>query len=116
MIYSSIRKQNLQGVDANPEITLKEYGFAWHELTRKQLYRIYIGVIESQIQTEFSECEFSEWDVLELPFDTDIRKEYSWCNFEAVVSFCGVSEDVWNDKSLPSKIFDLINYYGSENF
>jgi hypothetical protein len=116
MFYSNIRKQNLQGVDVNPEITLKEYGFAWHELVRKQIYRIYIGCTDSVTENEFGETEFKWWEALELPFDTDIREEYSWCNFEAVADFCGASEEEWHNQSLPSKLFDLISYYSSENF
>ena len=77
MNYSQIKSKNLQGVDVSKEITLKEYGFAYHVLPRKGIYRFYIGIVDSlHGYADTGSCDYSEWDVLELPLTVKIEEEF----------------------------------------
>ena len=116
MKYYEIRKENLQGVDVSNEITLKEYGFAWHELTRKGIFRFYIGTQYKELKEYSGQFEPTWFEWLELPINVDLEKEYDWCDFSDVASMAGQSVEEWKENSIPSKLYDLISYYGEANF
>ena len=114
MKYYQIVKKNLQGVDVNPEISLKEYGLAWRILPSKKIIRFYVGYIP--VQNECGEYNFTEFDLIEYPLDLDVHKEYNWVDFDAVYSYVGMEGDEWNKLlTLPQKICDLKSYYGADN-
>ncbi len=115
MKYYQIKSKNLNGVDVSKEITLKEHGLAWHELPKKGIYRIYIGMDESLVENEMGDSDFTEFEVLELPIGADIRDEYSWIDTSKVSSFCGQSKSEWLKQPLPLKIHDIASFYGREN-
>lgn len=113
MNYSDITSKDLQGVDASKEITLKEYGFAWHELPRKGIFRIYIGDSASVTSVE---NDFTRWDALEIAIDAVLSSEYPFVSVEDILAFNGLSRGDWDALPLPYKLYDCVNYYGAENF
>ena len=116
MNYSNIRSKDLQGVDVSKEITLKEYGFGYHVLTRKGIYRFYIGDIYSIKRDEEGGHEFTWFECLELPLKTDIEVEFDFINVADVASFAGLTELEWLNLDAPGKLYDAISYYGYDNF
>ena len=112
MNYSNIKSEGLQGVDVSKEITLKEYGFGYHVLPKKGIYRFYIGNVD------FSKWDFNftEWDVLELPLNVKIEEEFDFINVADVAGLAGLTELEWLDLDVPSKLYDAISYYGGLNF
>ena len=116
MKYSHIKSKDLQGVDVSKEITLKEYGFAYHVLPRKGIYRFYIGGSYSLKEEETGELNYTEWEALELPLTVKIEEEFNFIEVKDVASFCGLTELEWLALDAPTKIYDAISYYGSDNF
>ena len=75
MNYSNIKSEGLQGIDVSKEITLKEYGFGYHVLPKKDIYRFYIGNVDFMVEKEIGDFNFTEWKVLELPLNVKIEEE-----------------------------------------
>lgn len=95
--------RELEGVDVDIEISLKEYGFAWEDLGDE--YRFFYGIdMNGEEYTRFSSAEFSK--------NTNVKDEFSWADFEAVDSFVGGG---FLDFDLISQIQTLYQYYGSVN-
>jgi len=116
MNYSDIKSEGLQGVDVSKEITLKEYGFGYHVLPRKGIYRFYIGISEAIVENELGDFDYTEWDVLELPLNVKIEEEFDFIEVEDVASCGGLTASEWLDLDASSKLYDAIRYYGSDNF
>lgn len=116
MIYSDIKSKDLQGVDVSKEITLKEYGFAYHVLPRKGIYRFYIGDLDSIKRDKDGGHEFTWFECIELPLEVDIEVEFDFIDVEDVASFVGLSGAEWLETEAPSKLYDAISYYGYDNF
>ena len=116
MNYSNIKSEGLQGVDVSKEITLKEYGFGYHVLPKKGIYRFYIGNVDFMVEIEFGDFNFTEWEVLELPLDVKIEEEFDFINVADVASLVGLTELEWLNLDAPSKLYDAISYYGALNF
>ena len=116
MDYSNIKSKDLQGVDVSKEITLKEYGFAYHVLPRKGIYRFYIGETYSLQEEDTGELSYTEWEVLELPLTVKIEEEFNFIEIKDVASYSGLTELEWLSLDAPEKLHDAISYYGSENF
>jgi hypothetical protein len=114
--YSNIKSKDLQGVDVSKEITLKVYGFAYHVLPRKGIYRFYIGDAYSLKENETGELNYTEWEVLELPLTVRIEEEFDFIEVKNVASSCGLTELEWLSLDTPVKLHNAISYYGSENF
>jgi len=113
MKYYQIIKKNLQGVDVNLEISLKEYGIAWRILPTKNIIRFFVGYMPEK--NECGDYGFTEFDVAEYSLDLDVREEYKWANFDEVYSFVGMQGDEWDELPLSQKMCDLKSYYGSDN-
>lgn len=116
MKYNEIKSNGLQGLDVSKEVTLREYGYAWHELPRKGVYRIYIGDPYSLRADDYGDNYYNDWEVLEISCDTDVLKEYGFVKIEEVLSSVGMTLADWKEMPLPAQLSDLIQYYGSENF
>ena len=116
MNYSNIKSKGLQGLDVSKEITLKEYGFAYHVLPRKGIYRFYIGVTACLVENGYGEYDFTAWDVVELPLNVKIEEEFNFIEVEDIAGFCGVTKAEWLSFDAPRKLADAISYYGSVNF
>ena len=116
MNYSNIKSKYLQGVDVSKEITLKEYGFAYHVLPRKGIYRFYIGGAYSLQEEETGELSYTEWEALELPLTVKIEEEFDFIDVKDVASVCGLTETEWLALDAPTKLYDAISYYGADNF
>ena len=111
MLFYSIPSKNLQGVDVSKEITLKEYGFAYHVLPRKGIYRFYIGQSDSD-----GSHDYTWFECLELPLDVAIEVEFDFIDVQDVASCCGLTSEEWLKTSAPHKLYNAINYYGADNF
>ena len=116
MLFHSIPSKDLQGVDVSKEITLKEYGFAYHVLPRKGIYRFYIGQSHSINHNSNDDCDYTLFECLELPLDVAIEVEFDFIDVLDVASSCGLTSEEWLKTSAPRKLYDSISYYGSENF
>jgi hypothetical protein len=116
MLFHTISSKDLQGVDVSKEVTLKEYGFAYHVLPRKDIYRFYIGQSDSIKENSDGSFDYTFFECLELPLDVAIEKEFDFINVKDVASFCGLTSQEWLDLDAPMKLYDGINYYGPDNF
>ena len=125
MNYSNIKSEGLQGIDVSKEITLKEYGFGYHVLPKRDIYRFYIGKVDSIVERGKSnfnkyscigDFNFTEWEVLELPLNVKIEEEFDFINAADVANLVGLTELEWLDLDAPSKLYDAISYYGVFNF
>ena len=116
MNYSDIKTEGLQGVDVSKEITLKEYGFGYHVLPRKGIYRFYIGMSSAIVENEFGGFDYTEWEVLELSLNVKIEEEFDFIEVKDVASYVGLTKSEWLDLDASSKLCDAISYYGSDNF
>lgn len=94
----AINKIKLNGPDLNIEISLKEYGLAWHE-EDNQIIFIY------GIQREGG--DFTRFDKCEIDKDICMKEHFNW-----------IDGDSWNEidcSCLESAIQDILWLYGTEN-
>lgn len=107
------KHDNLEGIDADIEISLKEYGLAWIEGDTEILF--YYG-INGNCENEYNEFEYTQFDFCSLDKNLDIKKEYDWIdNWDDISRFIGIDFDEWIEYPLTSQIADLLQYYGYEN-
>ena len=99
---------NIEGPDADIKTSLFEYGLAWILSDDKKEFRFWSGI-------RHNGENFDRFDWSDFSADLDVYNEFDWANFEDVWSFVGMTKDEWDELSLPSKISDLISYYGQEN-
>jgi hypothetical protein len=111
MEYHQIKSKGLQGVDVSKEITLKEYGFGYHILPRKGIYRFYIAD-DVSIEND----QYFWWDALELPLDVKIEDEFNFIDVEEVANSMGIDPASWLSLSAPEKLYRAIVHYGVGNF
>lgn len=105
---------NIQGPDADIEISLKEYGFAWVE--GEEDYLFYYGI-------KHENSDYTRFDFGTFPKDLDVVKEFSWMDESDRDSFAQAYgyenwEEYWEEQhpfSLPNIIYDLTSYWGYEN-
>jgi hypothetical protein len=100
----------LEGVDADIETSLKEYGFAWIEAEKEYLF--YYGIKTEDIGFEI---EFTRFDFCSIEKDIDLKKEHDWVEWKRICEYTGLSEEEFFEKPLPLALHDLYQYYGSEN-
>jgi len=97
---------NIQGVDADVETSLKEYGLAWIETRTDILF--YYGVNhDDENYINFDFCSFDK--------DVDVIKEFDWVDFDAVCNFLGSTLEEFKTLDITFQITALVNYYGFEN-
>ena len=101
----------LQGVDIDIEISLKEYGLAWKE--EKNEYYFYYGIERGLNDCNSYEYILFDWTAFNK--DINVYHEFSWVDWEQVFSFIGLSKEDFDSMPLPHKINDIKNYYGFEN-
>lgn len=102
---SELKQLGFEGTDKTLSISLDEYGLAW--------------TTNPDQPNDFHFC-FKQpngkfvWGFY-FAKDTDAQKEFNWVDWPAFLSTMGMTQKEWNQLSLPQKISDLINYYGTEN-
>jgi hypothetical protein len=99
---------DIQGIDVDIEISLKEYGIAWIETETEILFYYGINVTENK----YNEVEYCNFDFCAFDKKIDIKQEFDWADFDAVNSYISGS---FFDSPLYMQIFDLLQYYGYEN-
>jgi hypothetical protein len=107
MLRQKYDHNELTGIDVDIEISLKEYGIAWIETETDILF--YYG-----INTGVNDCgniDYITFDFCSIDKDIDIKSEYDWADFDAVLSF----NDMFLDEPLTMQLYTLLQYYGPEN-
>lgn len=100
--------KEINGVDADIETSLKEYGLAWVETDKDILF--YYGIGYGPNEEGFE--EYVKFDFCTIDKNTDIKNEYDWADFDAVSNFIGT--DIFT-LPLIQQIESLNSYYGYEN-
>jgi len=96
-----------QGCDASLEESLFCYGLIWKQIGKD--YKFIYGVGNN------GNGDYNRFDYGFMPMDTNIKDEYNWADFDAVLSFVGMTESEWLAMPLPQQILDLSSYYGYDN-
>ena len=96
------------GVDADLEISLFEYGLIW-KLTDGE-YKFIYGVGYNDDGQEYNLFGYATEDA-----DTDPREEWGFAEWDKICSFVGQTETEFFSQPLPQIVYDLISYYGYEN-
>jgi hypothetical protein len=99
----------LEGVDADIETSLKEYGIAWIIEEKETLF--YYGI-------RYEGQDFNRFDFCSLSNDIDIKEEYDWIeetDWQSIVRYVGMDMNEWLELPLTAQIFDLMQYYGYQN-
>ncbi len=103
-------KIQLDGVDVNLEISLKEYGIAWHKSGDEITFVYGIKINEQSDFIEFDHCAF---DV-----NANLKEHFGWIeekDWEQFCSFAGIDEGEIEELPLESVIPSLVSVYGTEN-
>ena len=99
--------RSYQGCDASLEESLFCYGLIWKQVGKDYKFIYGIGIDDSS--------DYNLFDYATMPIDTNIKKEYDWADFDAILSFVGMTETEWLAMPLPQQMSDLMAYYGYEN-
>jgi hypothetical protein len=108
--------RDYDGVDANLETSLYEYGLIWKKFTRgnhKGNYHFIYGV-EISMKTG----EYVSFDWGDIKIDCNPKEEWNFVDWKAILSFIGYEgeeERYFQGDMLPQIVADLISYYGYEN-
>lgn len=105
---SELASLGFAGVDKSLAISLDEYGLAW---AQNPDYPLDWHFCFKQSNGNFV------WGFY-FRKDLDFKKEFNWINdWLPFLGYLGIKSltpfDDWNERSVPEKIFDLINYYGT---
>lgn len=98
-------KHNLQGLDVDIEISLKEHGFAWIE--QDTHYEFYYGVVNN-------DGEYKTFEHATVDKYTDLGVEYDWADWDGVRNYAGIDDDS-PYQELPHVIKALMDYHGRES-
>jgi hypothetical protein len=104
---SLLSSQGFHGVDTSLETSLFEYGLVWKDTGIETLF-IY-GIFNTV------DGNYVTFDRMFIQNDCDVEAEYDWVDFENLMGFVGMEIEDWRALPLPRKIFDLVNYYGSDS-
>jgi len=102
----------LEGMDADLETSLKEYGLAWIETDDEFLF--YYGIDYGPLNDEYDDGMegYIKFDFCSLSKDWDFKNEFNWVDWKGIESYIGMNFD---DLTFTQKISDLLSYYGYEN-
>ena len=83
-----------------------------NKLSRLHFTQYLIGITSDAVVLYFSKFDFCSFS-----FNMDVKSEFDWIDddWSNVYSFVGLSEQEFHSRDLPSKIYDLFQYFGSEN-
>ena len=99
----------LEGVDANLETSLKEYGIAWHK-TESEIVFIYGIGHDGNDFTSFDKCSFD--------LSANPANEFNWIDesdWQSFASFIGANASEVKELPFEEVIPSLVNYFGPEN-
>lgn len=99
---AKLESAGFSGTDASLAISLFEYGMAWKDYGEETLF-VYAN---PNHKGSFDRCTFKS--------NTDLQKEFDWVSWTEFTQFIGCEFGEWNQLPLGQKIWDLVNYYGSE--
>ena len=109
-IITLAEKKNFEGVDANLEISLFEYGLIGQKQSDPQEYFCIYATSYSENSNDFEAFKFDKGYITENDL-IDIL-EYGKKGF---LSFVGLNLSNWKKQSFISKVNDLIQYFGRLN-
>ena len=101
--------KDIEGVDADIETNLKEYGFAWIKTEKEIIF--YYGVDADGI-------EYTTFDFYTFDLDLDIASEFDWIkkdDWNRLLSFTDSTQSEFDAMPLEMKIKALYSYFGYEN-
>ena len=99
----------LEGEDVNLEISLKEYGIAWHK-TESEIVFIY-GI-------EHDGDDFTGFDICSFDLDANLSNEFNWIkesDWQSFASFMGANASEVKELPFEAVILPLVQYFGTEN-
>lgn len=93
------------GPDCSPEISLLEYGMLWRYDKRTKEY-VFVHT-----------CSHGQGFTLSrYKADIDVYKEFGWVDdWTTMLHQYGIEQDEFDKLDLPSKIYMLVGYWGTEN-
>ncbi len=97
-----------EGIDADLETSLFEYGLIW-KLTDGE-YKFVYGV-----EYDADGQGYALFDYATEPADTSPKEEWDFAEWDKLYSFTGQTEAEFFAQSLPNIVSDLILYYGYQN-
>lgn len=98
---SLLKAQGFCGSDASLRESIFEYGMAWRELGNGELLIVHRN---PSMTSRFDRSTFA--------LDLDVKREWDWVDYDALMSFVGMELSEWLQLPLPTKIGDLVSYYG----
>ena len=110
--------KNYCGIDANIEISLFEYGLLCRQYQRsikkrsikKNDIHVWYGI---QTDTSGNYNLFESAWITEKEINDFLNED--WFDKKAFLSYVGMNEKIWKACYYPTKIHDLLQYYGFEN-
>lgn len=101
---------NIEGIDADIETSLKDYGLAWIEGVDEIIF--YYGI---EWTNKGGIAEYSKFDFCTFKTSMDVKKEFDWVEWNEIYSYTGLDSKQWDSMPITLKINDLYGYYGYIN-
>lgn len=115
MNTSRYEQRGFEGVDASLEISLKEYGLIWKEYKintknwKKGEHLFIFGTEFCEEKQEYAGTAYGYY------IKENLLRE-GWIEWGRVSNYYGMTVDQFKELPLGLMMFDLVNYYGAENF
>ena len=115
MNISKYEQQGFIGVDVNLKISLLEYGLIWKEykvnlksrgIDKGDIIAIYCPPVKKSTNQDIKYKYFAQKDLIEL----------TWVNWYNVADYLGSNVNDLKDQPTGNILFDLIQYYGGDEF
>ena len=104
-------KEGYEGCDVSLDISLNEYKLIW----KKYKYNMKKGFKKGDYIFVYIDQDIKLHSYTGLNENTDVRKEYSWVQWQKVTDYTGMSSEEFFNREIPYIISDLVSYYGTEN-
>ena len=103
----TIEKIQLEGVDANLEISLLEYGIAWFKTANEITFVYSTGMDEN--------CDCSNFCLSSFDLNTDVKNEFDFVEWQSFCGFAGIDENGIDEMPIEQVIYSLVMHEGTEN-
>jgi len=103
----TIEKIQLDGIDANIEISLLEYGIAWFKAANEITFIYSTGMDKN--------WDFCNFCLSSFDLKTNVKEEFDFVDWQSFCGFAGIDESELDEMPIEEVIHSLVMHEGTQN-